>query len=179
MAYKHETTRRHESKLFEGVVFYLNKMTEGRRVDFRARNAPHNKRIREILREQAALEKVEEAERDMARWLELQDEFDDIMISKINPEWILWGVKKIEGIESDNKPLSVEDWREWPSALFDEVVTAVKGEAELQGSERKNFELRTTSGGQVDTNPNPLIAKSASAEDSGETVIAASTSRNM
>lgn len=146
MGYKHDTTRRFESETFSGVTIILKKMTEGRRISLRELIGEPNRRIREIMREQAVLEKAPDDTRDTAKWLELQDEFDGIMIGTINPSWIKWGVKQIEGLEVDGKSLGVEDWEDWPSALFDEVLTTVKSEAELNGAERKNSELLTTSG---------------------------------
>jgi hypothetical protein len=167
MPYKHETTRRHESQVFEGVVFYLHKMTEGRRLDIRSKIAEKNRRIREIIKEQAAIEKVEEGQQDGAKWLELQDEFDGIMIEEVNPTWIQWGVKKIEGLEADGKPLGVDDWKEWPSALFDEILRAVKSEAELNGTERKNLPSPTTSGEPAGLSPSLSIVPSVDGKASG------------
>lgn len=178
MSYKHETTRRVESINFPGVVFFLKKMTEGRRIQLRSLLGEHNHRVREILKQQSALEAVPEAERDMPAWLDLQEEFDGIMIEKVNPVWINWGVKLIEGLESDGKPLTVDEWKEWPSALTNEVVEAVKAEAELNGTERKNFESHTTSGELVVLTPKSSTATSAEEKDSGETKTAASTSQS-
>jgi len=175
--YKHETTSRHESTVFEGVTFYLNKMTEGRRIELRAKIAEPNRRVRDILREQAEIEGMPEDTRDHARWLSLSDEYDELLLEKINPDWIVWGCKKVEGLEADGKPLDVADWKEWPSALFDEVLTAIRSEAELKGEERKNFELRSTSIKPGGLTPNPSTADSAGGEGSGEIAIAGSTSQ--
>lgn len=177
MPHKHDTTRRFESEIFPGITVVLRKMTEGRRLELRKLISEPNRRIREILREQAAIEKVDEESRDMARWLELQDEFDGIMIEKINPAWITWGVKQIEGLSVDDRPLGVEDWKDWPSALFDEVLTAVKSEAELNGAERKNFESPTISGEQADLTPKALTVEHANAEGGGETETVVSISQ--
>lgn|SRR5690242_4218416 len=175
MPYKHETTRRRDSQIFPGVSFYLHKMTEGRRLDLRSRTAAHHRRVREILKEQAAIEKLPEDQRDMARWLELQDESDAIIIEKVNPEWILWGIKKIEGLEVDGKPLGVEDWKEFPSALFDEMIRAIREESELNGLERKNSESPTTSGDLEPPSQSPSTAPPVDGKGSGETEIAVST----
>lgn len=168
MPHKHDTTRRVGSEIFSGVSVVLKKMTEGRRLELRKLISEPNRRIREILREQANIEKEPEESRDMSKWLELQDEFDGIMIESINPAWITWGVKQIEGLEVDGRSLGVDDWKEWPSALFDEVLTAVKGEAELNGAERKNSESPTTSGALVDLTPKDSTADSAGNEGGGE-----------
>ena len=166
--YKHDTTRRLDMETFLGVSVVLKKMTEGRRLELRKLISEPNRRIREILREQANIEKEPEESRDMSRWLELQDSFDQLMIEAINPSWISWGVKQIEGLEVDGRSLGVDDWKEWPSALFDEVLTAVKGEAELNGMQRKNLESATTSGALVDLIPKDSTADSAGNEGGGE-----------
>ena len=177
MPHKHDTTRRVSSEIFSGVSVVLKKMTEGRRLELRKLISEPNRRIREILREQANIEKEPEESRDMSKWLELQDEFDGIMIESINPAWITWGVKQIEGLEVDGRSLGVDDWREWPSALFDEVLTAVKGEAELNGALRKNFESATTSGAQADSSQSPLTVVSAEKEVGGESETVTSISK--
>ena len=177
MPHKHDTTRRVSSEIFSGVSVVLKKMTEGRRLELRKLISEPNRRIREILREQANIEKEPEESRDMSKWLELQDEFDGIMIESINPAWITWGVKQIEGLEVDGRSLGVDDWKEWPSALFDEVLTAVKGEAELNGALRKNFESATTSGAQADSSQSPLTVVSAEKEVGGESETATSISK--
>lgn len=172
---KYTTTRMVESKTIESVKFYLLKMTEGRRLSLRTLISEPNRRIREIMREQADIEKLPEEQRDMAKWLESQDEFDSIMLQKINPAWIRWGVKAVEGLEVDGKLLTKDDWSDWPSIFFDEVLRAVKDEAELNGAERKNFESPTTSG-EVEAGSTKLsIVEPAVKEVSGETETATST----
>lgn len=180
MAYRHETTRRQESKTCEGVIFYLHKMTEGRRIDLRVKMADSNRRLREILKEQALLEAGENQDSGVqSKWLELQDEFDAIMVETINPAWLTWGLKKLEGLEVDGKPLDVQEWREFPSILFAEIVEAVKAEADLSGAERKNSELPTTSGEQVGMIQNSTTAETAKSEGSGIAEIAENTSQVM
>lgn len=168
MKYNHTTTRRLESQLFSGVSFVLKKMTEGRRIDLRTKLAPHNSRVREIMREQAIIDKVDENDRDVSKWIALQEEFDSIMLEQVNPAWINWGVKLIDGLEADGNPLGLEDWKDWPSALVNEVVEAVKAEAELNGTERKNSESPTTSGEVVGQTPKLTIVATAGEKDSGE-----------
>ena len=177
MKHAYNTTRSIPLETFPGVEVVLRKMTEGRRLELRKLISEPNRRIREILREQANIEKEPEESRDMSKWLELQDEFDGIMIESINPAWITWGVKQIEGLEVDGRSLGVDDWKEWPSALFDEVLTAVKGEAELNGALRKNFESATTSGAQADSSQSPLTVVSAEKEVGGESETATSISK--
>ena len=138
MPHNYDTTRRVSSETFPGVSVVLKKMTEGRRIELRKLVAEPNRRVREILREQGTIEVESEEKRDMPKWLELQDEFEGIMVGTVNPAWIKWGVKQIEGLEVDGRSLGVDDWMDWPSALFNELVSEVKEEAELNGAERKN-----------------------------------------
>ena len=174
----YSTTRRFESAEIPGVVVILKKMTEGRRLELRKLIGEPNKMIREILREQAAIEKMPEESRDMARWLELQDSFDQQMLENLNPAWIRWGVKQVEGLQLEGKVLGVEELYDWPSMFFDEVLTAVKEEAELNGGERKNSESCTTSGEVVPIDQKPSTATSASDTAGGGLKTVDSTSRS-
>ena len=173
----YSTTRSVPLETFPGVEVVLRKMTEGRRLELRKAIGEPNRRIREILREQAAIEQRPEETRDMSAWLSLQDEFDGIMLEKVNVAWVQWGVKSLQGLEVDGRVLGLEDWADWPSALFDEVLTLVKSEAELNGSERKNLEFATTSGAPEALKVSPSTAQSAGSEAGGESEIAASTLR--
>lgn len=174
MGYKHETTRRYESETFEGVTVFIYKMTEGRRADLRARIADYNAQMRDILREQDVLNKVPEEERDIPKLLELNDKFDGLQM-KISPEWILWGVKSVEGLEADGKPLTVNEWTEWPSALFDEVLTKVREETELKGAQVRTLQSPTISGAAQPQLVKSSTAMSAEEKVSGETGIVGST----
>ena len=173
--HRYDTTRRFESIALPGVSVVLKKMTEGRRLELRKLISEPNKRIRDIMREQVKLEKIPEVERDIPQYLDLMDEFDGIMIEKIDPAWITWGVKQVEGLVVDGRTLGVEDWPEWPSSLFREVVDEVKSEAELNGAERKNSELRTISGEPVGSIQKPLTAVPAKSGDGGAVGTADST----
>lgn len=176
MAYKNITSRREESKKFPGVVFYLRKMTEGRRKELRRIIGPINLRVSEILREQNMIDALPDGERDYSKYLALQDEFDGIFIEQSNPAWIKWGVKSIEGLESEEgQPLTVEDLDSWPSELYAEVLEAVKSEAELNGAERKNSELPTTSGKQEGGNQSLSIVEAAGKPAGGDSETAEST----
>lgn len=176
MAYKNISSRREESKQFPGVTFYLRKMTEGRRKELRRALGPINARISEILREQDLIEKAPDGERDYAKLLSLQEEFDTVFLEQSNPTWIRWGVKSVEGLETeDGTPLTVEDMDSWPSELFSEILAAVKSEAELNGAERKNSELPTTSGKQEGGSQSRLTAEAAEKQDGGEGETAEST----
>ena len=177
MPHNHDTTRRVPSETFPGVSVVLRKMTEGRRIELRKLVAEPNRRVREILREQGTIEVESEEKRDMPKWLELQDEFDGIMLEKVNPAWITWGVKQVEGLQVDGRSLGVDDWGEWPSALFNEVLAAVKDEAELNGVERKNLGSPTTFGAPAGSTPKGSTVGSVGKEGGGESETAGSTSQ--
>ena len=177
MKHSYNTTRNVALETFPGVEVVLRKMTEGRRLELRKAIGEPNRRIREILREQAAIEQQPEETRNMSAWLSLQDEFDGIMLEKVNVSWVQWGVKSLQGLEVDGRMLGLEDWADWPSALFDEVLTLVKSEAELNGSERKNSESATTSGAQADSSQSPSTAPSARSADGGGIETVASISK--
>jgi len=176
MPHKYIATNQFDSLIFPGVKVILKRMTEGRRLELRKSTGPFHKRIRDIMREQAALEAVPQESRDMARWLDLQDEFDEIVVTKINPTWIQWGVKNIEGLEVDGRALGVDDYLDWPSALYNEVVEAVKAEAELDGRARKNSSSPITSGAREDSGRNLSIVEPAKSADGGATETARSSS---
>ena len=59
------------------------------------------------------------------------------------------------------------DWKDWPSALFNEVLDLVKAESELNGVERKNSELRTISGEPAQFPPSPSTVKPVESTDGG------------
>ncbi len=169
MAYNHVSTTEYESKCFPGVKAILMKMTEKRRGEIRRKLAPFTMRGREILKRQEELfAKGDRSDSDAVEIVALSDEFDEITHEKQNPAWLVWGVKQVEGLVVDGATLGITDWEQWPSALVDELVEAVKKEAELNGMERKNFESLSTSGEQEQLTPNSLTAESASAVDIGE-----------
>jgi hypothetical protein len=168
MAYRFVTTKIREFVEFPGVKVLLRKMTEGRRFELRTKMAEPNLRLRDIARKQEEINKSPEADREIYKWMELSDESDEIVLKEVNRIWIEWGVKQIEGLESDDKVLTIEDWQLWPSALTALVIEAVKEESELNGAERKNSESDSTSGKQAEQSPKALTARPASKEDTTE-----------
>lgn len=180
MGYSYSTTRKVDLKPpFNGVTIVLRKMTEGRRAELRKKLIEPNKRIREILREQEQIEKSDKESGAWSKFLELQEQFDTIMMDEVNPAYLMWGVKNIEGLEADQKVLTVEDYLEWPSALFNEVLEAVKGESELSTAERKNSLSDTISGEQAGGNPTPSTVRPAEERGSGEVGTVPSTTLPM
>ncbi len=165
MAHKYDTTNRKESEILLGVSFLIRRMTEGRRIELRKKLGPTNAKIRELLREQGKLLEAPDDAQDHNRILELQDEFDGLMLETVNPTTLLWGVKQIEGLEVDGKILTLEDWQEWPSALFKEILNSVNAEAELNGGEVKNSSSATISGKPGDGSPKLTTVATAGSTD--------------
>jgi hypothetical protein len=179
MAYKFITSRKFESEVCPGVVAHLFKMTEGRRSDLRAALAEVASRERDLFQELQALSQVAEDVRDMAKWVGLNTKLDALQLDEIQPTWIQWGLKSLEGLVSENDiPLTKDDWKKWPSALFKEIYRAIQVEAELDGAERKNSESPTTSGVVADGPPSSSTAASAEKKASGEDATAGSSLLN-
>lgn len=168
MSYSYTATRTYESEAFPGVVYHIRKMTEGRRFDLRARLAEPTRKMRDLMKAQESLGDVAGKDTDYARWLEIQDQIDEISVSIINPEWVKWGVKQLDGLVVDNAPLGLDDWQSWPSALFHEVLEVIKSEAELNGSERKNSKSPTISGEPEGGSQSSSTVESADEKVTGE-----------
>ena len=174
MAYQYNSTRKVESETLPGVTFYLRRMTEGRRSALRAKLADHNRRIREIMKAQADLEKTPIEERDTASWMELNDEFESILQEKINPQWVSSFLTKVEGLEVDGKSVNCEDWADFPSHFFQEVLDKIKHEAELGGADEiPNSSLPLISHAQEGGAVRSTAASSAEGKDGTENETAA------
>lgn len=186
---KYSSQKRVQSQEMPEVTFILKKMTEGRRISLRQQMMPAQKASRDIMRKQSEIEvQIRKGFENDANfdttaltttYNDLQDEFDDIIITKINPIWITWGLKGIEGLQVDGKALAIEEWEEWPSGLVHEAVTAIRAEAELEGLERKNLPSPTTSGEQGAGSQSNLTVFPVNEKVGGEAEIAANTSKNM
>lgn len=177
-AYKHDTTRRRDSVSCPGVVFYLRKMTEGRRLEYRSKLREANAKLRDILREQGKLLDVPAEARDHDKIMDLQDQCDGMQLEIINPETLKWGVKQIEGLEVDGKTLTLEDWKDWPSHLFGEILQAVNEESQLNGAEIKNLSSGTTSGELVDSSDKTTTAPTAEKSEGSSTETVESISQS-
>jgi len=180
---KYSSQKRVTSTEFPDVTFVLKKMTEGRRIDLRSQMVAPQKRIRDILRAQSDIENsikkiletdvMTNVDAQNANYRDLQDELDEI-----NRIWIQWGLKSIEGLEVDDKTLTIDDWKDWPSGLIHEAVAAVQEESQLDGLERKNSELPTTSGELVGGVPSNSNAPSAKEKAGGSPATVVSISPN-
>jgi hypothetical protein len=172
-----KTTSTKESSIVPGVIFHLRKMTEGRRIELRKSLMETNQRIRQIGREQDGILSNKDNP-DMVRYMELSDEFDSLMIEQVHPKTLLWGIKSIEGLEIDGNPKSIDDWSEFPSELFAEMIHAINVESGLSKDEEKNSSLPTTSGAPVGKNPESSTASNARSEDTTKLEIVRNTILN-
>lgn len=169
-AYKFDTSSRKESQACPGVSFILRKMTEGRRLNLKKQLTEANSKLRTIIREQDTLfEKQRTAGadypgivQDNMKIMDLQGEYETIMMETVNPATFIWGCKQVEGLESEGKVLTIDDWQDFPTVLYEEILTAVNSESQLKGAEIKNSELPITSGQQEDGNQKSTTADTAS-----------------
>jgi signal recognition particle subunit SEC65 len=181
---KFQTTIRKESQKYPGVFYTLKKMSEGRRVALRLLIAEPTAEIRSILREMRHIEEQypdfkERPEHATQQMFDLADRMDGITISKIDPFWLRWGLKELEGLEIDDQPADAELLiSDGPPGLFEEIVEAIKVLAQLNGEEEKNSESPTTSGEQEGGTTKNTSAEAASNSDTTETATAESTSQS-
>lgn len=162
--YEYTSTRRVNSVEFPGVSFVLRKMTEERRISLRQKQAEGLDKIAKIAREMAAIQREPEEVRDRQKLAELSDQWDFIQREEISPITLKWGLASMEGLSVDGRPATIDNYREWPSALFDEVLNMIAIEIGLNGAEEKNSESPTTSGAPVGGTPTSTSAPSVNDE---------------
>jgi hypothetical protein len=180
------TTVKVESTVFPGVSFTLNKMSEARRAQLRLMIAEPTSRIRNLLREMGNLEeKYPNAEtsprpEDVTNeLLALSDKMEQISSDEINPKWLKWGLKSIEGLDIDGVPATPETLlSDGPPALFMEIVSEIKRVAQLSGDEEKNSASPTTSGEPTGGGTTNISAVGANSSEHTTPEIAPSTSQN-
>lgn len=177
------TTVKKESKVFPGVSYVLNKMSEARRAQLRLLIAEPTSRIRNLLREMGALEdkypassRPEEVNNEL---LVLSDKMEQISSDEINPKWLKWGLKSLDGIEIDGVPATADSLlADGPPALFMEIVDEIKRIAQLSGEEEKNSVSPTTSGEPTGGETTNTSAVGANSSDPITPEIAPSTSQS-
>jgi hypothetical protein len=119
----YESRRKSDSKTIAGVSYEIRRMSLGRRIEL-------SKRIHELSRKIEFLNAGESAKEQIeALWL--RQEIDRV--------FLLCGVATVEGLEIDGKPATIERLiEEGPEELTQELLAAVRAEAALSESERKN-----------------------------------------
>lgn len=147
------TSTRKESKTYPGVFYTLNKMSEAKRANLRLRIAEPTMKIRNLIRELKKLEDLPEEMRTedvLDRMTDLLEKMDLVSAQDVDPQWLLWGLKKIEGLDIDDVPATPESLLEaGPPLLFDEIVEEIKKVAQLNGEDEKNSESPIISGEQT------------------------------
>lgn len=179
------STSREESKTFPGVFYTLYKMSEARRAQLRLLIAEPTSRIRLLLREMGNLEdkhpvtdeNPNRPEEVVDELIKLSDKMEQISSDEIDPRWLKWGLKKIEGIEIDDQPATPDSLTsDGPPALFREIVDRIKRLAQLNGDEEKNSESLTTSGEPTGGETTNISVVGANSSDSITSETATNTS---
>jgi hypothetical protein len=176
------TTLRKESKTYPGVFYTLSKMSEARRAKLRLDIAPATSKVRSLLRDMRRLEEVPVDERtadQLEDLMRMADELDTIAGGDIDPAWLRWGLRKLEGLTIDDVEADVEMLiSDGPPALFSEIVDVIKKTAQLNGEDEKNSESPIISGGVMGGTTTDTTAPPASSQDSTELETATSTSQS-
>lgn len=73
----------------------------------------------------------------------------DLIEDELKPTYVQWGVKNVNGLEIDGKPITVETITDLPPALVDEVVTEIRRLTQMTTEETLAFGQPTTSSAQV------------------------------
>lgn len=145
---------------FAGVTFVLRKQSEARRAQLRLMTAESQNRIRNLVSESQKLKAQPEESRDVVRIAAITDEIETEVIQGLNPVWLKWGVKSIQGLflkDDDNpeaEPVAIETPEQLvangPSELMVEILGTLKALAGMSEDEIKNYALPSTSGAQTD-----------------------------
>ncbi len=119
----YESLERVESKIAEGVVYSVSKMSFARRMDLM-------KRVRELAQQAEFLAAGEGTGEKMdAALLE-------VAIERL---YVKWGLREVTGLEVDGTLATPESLAEsGPEDLFREALAAVRAAAGLSDAERKN-----------------------------------------
>lgn len=146
---------KHQSKLVNGVTFVLRTVTEPRRQKFREAVADAQLRVGTLVDESTALEAVEP--RNTARIEAINAEIEKIYAEEIHPCYIdhfLVGFPGCEvPVDPDNEaedapmePMTKDNFLVVaPTALYTEIVVAIRDRISLGSADVKNFESPTIS----------------------------------
>lgn len=180
MAKSFTSTVRVESKIpeWEGVAFTVRRFTEGLRIRLRTDLSTSLERIREIVAEAESLEGQAKADpKTEARLQSLSDSIERLQSAEIDRAYVRAGLVKVEGLEIDGQPATTDALIEnGPRDLYREILAAVKREAGLTETERKNSESPTTSGEAVGGETSTMTAANASGSGSTSHETVTSTS---
>jgi hypothetical protein len=120
---RYESERLVESKVAEGVVFRVARMSFGRRMELM-------RRVRELAR------RVEFLEAGRTPGERMDAALARVEIDRL---YVAWGLRGVAGLTVDGAEATPEALAEaGPEELFREALAAVRAEAGLSGAERKN-----------------------------------------
>jgi hypothetical protein len=133
-------------------------MSEGRRAKLNNSLAEPKAKLRDILAEIQVLNPEKEGDEapvlspaDSAKVATLNDQFNLLLDSEINPAWVKWGLESVTGLELDDYPAGqpinadalIEDG---PPELFMEILKAIRNEAEVTPEKALPLSSGSTSG---------------------------------
>jgi hypothetical protein len=112
-----------ESTAIPGVVFVINRISFGRRMEL-------SRLVREIGKKAEFLE----------AGTELQERIEaGILTHEVDAMYLRWGLVSVEGLTIDGTPATAEQLLDsGPEALTQEIVAAIKAQCGLSEAERKN-----------------------------------------
>jgi hypothetical protein len=119
----YESVARIHSKVLPGVVFAINRISFGRRMEL-------SRRVREISQKGEFLEAGSQ----------LQEKIEaSILAQEVDALYLRWALVEIEGLSIDGEPAGIEQLVEkGPEELTREIVAAIKEQCGLSDAERKN-----------------------------------------
>ena len=119
----YESVMTTESKAIPGVVFVINRISFGRRMEL-------SRLVREIGKKAEFLE----------AGTELQERIEaGILTHEVDAMYLRWGLVSVEGLTIDGTPATAEQLLDsGPEALTQEIVAAIKAQCGLSEAERKN-----------------------------------------
>jgi len=119
----YESVVKIHSKALPGVVFAINRISFGRRMEL-------SRRVREISQRGEFLEAGSQ----------LQEKIEaSILAQEVDALYLRWALVELEGLTIDGEPAGVEQLLEkGPEELTREIVAAIKEQCGLSDAERKN-----------------------------------------
>jgi hypothetical protein len=124
-----------ESKACPGVRLTVRRMSFGRRLELTKRVQNLAKKLAFLAADPDAASEAEQA----------------VLGAEIDGEYLRWGLAKVDGLEIDGEPATVESLIEaGPEPLVRVALATVRREAGLSDGERKNCESRSISSSEAE-----------------------------
>jgi hypothetical protein len=154
----YENTERIESKVAPGVVIVYYKAIEERRIELRRQAADIaakfrslNAEVRKLQYEWAKPDIDEPTKEDlMVRQENVLEQQHTIMITELNPLYLRWGIKAVEGLKVNGVEIKTPDaLLHGPGELYAETIKTIHDRLGLNDDQIKNLSSPTTSTGQA------------------------------